>query len=77
MFISVSYTHLDVYKRQRYRTRHEVGGDATATVSYTHLDVYKRQLRNKYVELLAINYTPVCGYLQLKKKKKYYPIVCT
>ena len=52
--VSVSYTHLDVYKRQECYTffedvctvnellslsqRFEV-----ATVSYTHLDVYKRQ----------------------------------
>ena len=51
---SVSYTHLDVYKRQRLRCM-EATSDATScrllsavivccrSVSYTHLDVYKRQ----------------------------------
>ena len=54
----VSYTHLDVYKRQEYDNRPEAllaaMGTAPAevvvcdtvaggTVSYTHLDVYKRQ----------------------------------
>ena len=51
--LSVSYTHLDVYKRQvielhgsvlrNYCERcHKFYG--IDTVSYTHLDVYKRQL---------------------------------
>ena len=50
----VSYTHLDVYKRQRV-CRALPGADegadhrlpdreAVSAVSYTHLDVYKRQL---------------------------------
>ena len=41
---SVSYTHLDVYKRQV--TRFGLGRSplrAMMPVSYTHLDVYKRQ----------------------------------
>ena len=57
--MSVSYTHLDVYKRQPscrlypggngadagpvYEGVHEAGAQAAGTVSYTHLDVYKRQ----------------------------------
>ena len=49
MSIPVSYTHLDVYKRQVYDHKEELpelfdfilGNDTT--VSYTHLDVYKRQ----------------------------------
>ena len=56
---SVSYTHLDVYKRQGWRRastmavqslRSGLGQGSfrhsqatSATVSYTHLDVYKRQ----------------------------------
>ena len=55
---SVSYTHLDVYKRQLLSMEHFKGiwrigsGDisyeaaehhAPTSVSYTHLDVYKRQ----------------------------------
>ena len=55
---SVSYTHLDVYKRQPSHTREmtisdapaavsqpskSAGTDGMASVSYTHLDVYKRQ----------------------------------
>ena len=56
--VSVSYTHLDVYKRQGMlkelyargvdeciliTDRKFAGADTCATVSYTHLDVYKRQ----------------------------------
>ena len=56
---TVSYTHLDVYKRQEYKKEYNkepsavaalafdaylVIRDAMETVSYTHLDVYKRQL---------------------------------
>ena len=51
---AVSYTHLDVYKRQvlinglrddqqQGQQRHQ---HAAAAVSYTHLDVYKRQAHN-------------------------------
>ena len=51
----VSYTHLDVYKRQVLQHEEQAGeadGDAHAgqllvgviPVSYTHLDVYKRQV---------------------------------
>ena len=49
---TVSYTHLDVYKRQRMPRRlappippkNDNGTEMTsAPVSYTHLDVYKRQ----------------------------------
>ena len=58
MGMPVSYTHLDVYKRQVPRTFHtSLGTDVTVSdneygyridqdaepVSYTHLDVYKRQ----------------------------------
>ena len=51
-FLPVSYTHLDVYKRQRQRKpplpkpRKRQPPDPFQTyliVSYTHLDVYKRQ----------------------------------
>ena len=55
--IPVSYTHLDVYKRQildylkenRKATTNELSellgvSTTTITVSYTHLDVYKRQV---------------------------------
>ena len=59
-FGPVSYTHLDVYKRQgEYETAAEdiyldvihrekapywVKADGHEPVSYTHLDVYKRQI---------------------------------
>ena len=49
----VSYTHLDVYKRQRSRRASTArpaascaptsGTSRSSAVSYTHLDVYKRQ----------------------------------
>ena len=56
--VAVSYTHLDVYKRQLLihiqQALDGVNGDAVQTgdvdilglgpVSYTHLDVYKRQV---------------------------------
>ena len=47
---AVSYTHLDVYKRQGYKLavnklKDDIGmkTDGLESVSYTHLDVYKRQ----------------------------------
>ena len=52
-FDAVSYTHLDVYKRQARRLLARIQGQhqsdlshavyCRASVSYTHLDVYKRQ----------------------------------
>ena len=63
---TVSYTHLDVYKRQGYHIEAEDGeighvagflvDDETwairyiEAVSYTHLDVYKRQELNTATE---------------------------
>ena len=54
--VAVSYTHLDVYKRQESGRLRNPGGLTTAvrtkgqnwprSVSYTHLDVYKRQTTN-------------------------------
>ena len=46
--VPVSYTHLDVYKRQANSLLHVGSGVKVALttahpVSYTHLDVYKRQ----------------------------------
>ena len=50
VFIAVSYTHLDVYKRQTRCPFCRIEGPTPAgamlrpdPVSYTHLDVYKRQ----------------------------------
>ena len=48
IFESVSYTHLDVYKRQELHRliTSAIAPEASAVitaVSYTHLDVYKRQ----------------------------------
>ena len=52
-FIAVSYTHLDVYKRQKevqkdleknLKYKFSYSRDSIVAVSYTHLDVYKRQL---------------------------------
>ena len=45
---AVSYTHLDVYKRQLVKTAPVLdswGVGSPRSVSYTHLDVYKRQSR--------------------------------
>ena len=51
--VAVSYTHLDVYKRQEitckgaeYAVYYQNDPGAEA-VSYTHLDVYKRQGRHQ------------------------------
>ena len=46
----VSYTHLDVYKRQLWKNNRyfeSIGKSMTSAtaVSYTHLDVYKRQIQ--------------------------------
>ena len=51
---AVSYTHLDVYKRQAYRDDTQIvdcqcrkfysENPRVEAVSYTHLDVYKRQI---------------------------------
>ena len=41
--VSVSYTHLDVYKRQHHNISHSHSTQRVLPVSYTHLDVYKRQ----------------------------------
>ena len=58
-FEPVSYTHLDVYKRQTLGSFQKVSFMGTMTVSeilaavsiisvsYTHLDVYKRQPLNQ------------------------------
>ena len=41
---AVSYTHLDVYKRQLSGRADQHQRQLLAAVSYTHLDVYKRQV---------------------------------
>ena len=49
-YVPVSYTHLDVYKRQHYCSIFilqrilKSAGFGWKPVSYTHLDVYKRQV---------------------------------
>ncbi len=58
---SVSYTHLDVYKRQAYSVVPDIAvhqvltarfkiPDAPDPVSYTHLDVYKRQSQHRLAD---------------------------
>ena len=46
--MTVSYTHLDVYKRQaiekNLHTDTQTDTQTHTPVSYTHLDVYKRQI---------------------------------
>ena len=53
----VSYTHLDVYKRQLHQLNihldPQLMGQFSA-VSYTHLDVYKRQVLNFVVSYVTI-----------------------
>ena len=56
---AVSYTHLDVYKRQALNCYASVDGMAVSadsvlcigTVSYTHLDVYKRQVHKLRLDI--------------------------
>ena len=46
VIMTVSYTHLDVYKRQEERSSDAAQVSVVVgvrAVSYTHLDVYKRQ----------------------------------
>ena len=59
--VSVSYTHLDVYKRQVHQDgfctehfRHFRQYAGTASVSYTHLDVYKRQPITHHLSLILL-----------------------
>ena len=67
---AVSYTHLDVYKRQVYyrvqtgmfrnrdnaeRMLYRLQADGFPAVSYTHLDVYKRQTLFFPLELLHVH----------------------
>ena len=44
--VTVSYTHLDVYKRQDLESRLKRYLTDPMAVSYTHLDVYKRQVQD-------------------------------
>ena len=69
---AVSYTHLDVYKRQEDGLQEEVEKlraevkrrpsaimMCAATVSYTHLDVYKRQVHySRCVNIFLTLYLP-------------------
>ena len=69
-YIPVSYTHLDVYKRQipdsgyikncianrRLANSYaKVNATRLITVSYTHLDVYKRQIYNSRNYSILLN----------------------
>ena len=58
----VSYTHLDVYKRQAPRSAPHTLAQFEP-VSYTHLDVYKRQLQKYFDCPLCGRGTPVCACL--------------
>ena len=67
---AVSYTHLDVYKRQlvkvadhvthillrcyHLKLHNRLHKDGGSLVSYTHLDVYKRQAENSSLGVLCI-----------------------
>ena len=66
--VPVSYTHLDVYKRQFLRTipynYYALLTIVMSPVSYTHLDVYKRQ-----PVLGVINGTLLSGQKLLKIKR--------
>ena len=57
--IAVSYTHLDVYKRQPLSPTpncNSLHSTTTGTVSYTHLDVYKRQARQVGLEAAVVKH---------------------
>ena len=54
---AVSYTHLDVYKRQQHQFPQKslkIKISKYIPVSYTHLDVYKRQLNVRKVEYFTL-----------------------
>ena len=80
---SVSYTHLDVYKRQiqQWRGRQTVkkplegvGGAAAPLtfipVSYTHLDVYKRQGLSRDLHHFCVNHAKLCDLVARFSKCK-------
>ena len=73
----VSYTHLDVYKRQvianptlavnhdSSETGHIIFIGTLGPVSYTHLDVYKRQTLSTTMPAAAINITATTAIVTL------------
>ena len=80
-FHTVSYTHLDVYKRQHYeyvkvgrRTFFHldvVGWPRVIPVSYTHLDVYKRQIYVKTNASSLLNKSVISFWFTLMIIEKY------
>ena len=73
---SVSYTHLDVYKRQHNGHRQIAENDPLPVyhgrqawdehkaVSYTHLDVYKRQVQD--IKKSSLTFAPEAGSQRLR-----------
>ena len=75
--IPVSYTHLDVYKRQVYikelsapagynvdKTVYPLtikAGETATSVSYTHLDVYKRQACTDVIDPFFVEVIRSCS----------------
>ena len=80
---AVSYTHLDVYKRQIFcgaAEGHEqlaaplAGADGLMPVSYTHLDVYKRQIQLSPDRILYHPYELISSFIRPKNfAKMRYP----
>ena len=79
-FLPVSYTHLDVYKRQMRMTPCTtvarpilvtlLGWCSVNSVSYTHLDVYKRQAYNSPVSRCNFEYI-YTGRTSFRQKLKF------
>ncbi|WP_459447914.1 hypothetical protein [Erwinia amylovora] len=70
---AVSYTHLDVYKRQAQYLHSDSGIIGVTAVSYTHLDVYKRQAQYLHsdsgiIGVTAVSYT----HLDVYKRQAQY-----
>ena len=66
-FISVSYTHLDVHKRQVIKDgSYSTICGVVDPVSYTHLDVYKRQINMWYLLENAILNWLLCYSKEIK-----------
>ena len=70
--LTVSYTHLDVYKRQVIPWSNVMQPATTRPVSYTHLDVYKRQHQRRGGPVVV----PVVGEHDAREETQGQDVTC-